>query len=113
SVSTLAVSRSLANVTNRGRLRPGDGGSRVLTVNGSCTFSTSAIMFVDLDGTGVGSGYDQFVVTGSVDLTMAADLNISRDPGFIPAIGTAFTILNKTSGGASPGNVSGLPLWAI
>jgi autotransporter-associated beta strand protein len=112
SLATLAGTGSVGNTTNRGRLRPGDGGPGILSINGSCTLSTSASLFVELTGTAAGIDYDQLQVSGAVELG-SADLVISRAQNFVPSVGTVFTILNKTSAGAITGIFSGLPQNAI
>jgi autotransporter-associated beta strand protein len=56
SLSTLAGVGSIGSTTNRGKLLPGDGGPGILTANGLFTFSSSAAMVVEIEGTTAGSG---------------------------------------------------------
>ncbi len=58
---------------------------------------------VQLDGTAVGTQYDQLTVGGSV--TLAGALDIIAAPGL--AAGSVFTIVNKTSAGAISGTFAG------
>ena len=61
---------------------------------GNLTLGSSGTFAVDVNGTTVGTGYDQANVTGTVDLG-GATLNLSATSGFRAASGTTFTIINN------------------
>jgi autotransporter-associated beta strand protein len=90
-----------------GAVNPGDGGPGILQAFGNVTFGSGATFAVELNGTSAGSGYDQLsVIVGAVDLG-SATLDISL--GFVPMVGDAFRIINKSSPGAIVGTFAGLP----
>ena len=91
--STFGGSGTAGSVTvnDRGTLAPGDS-SGILTVQGSLKLAPGATYLVDLNGTAVGSLYDQTAVSGSVNLSFA---NLSLRVGFAPAAGNQFTIINN------------------
>jgi hypothetical protein len=71
---------------------------------------TSAASFqVRLNGSTVGSGYDQLNAGGNV--TLAGTLDLVCGPNLTP--GTVFTILNKTSTGAISGTFLGRPQGSV
>ncbi len=76
----------------------------VLNVTGNVAFATSNNFNVEINGTSVGTQYDQLNVTGSVNLNNAT-LNINL--GFTPTNGQSFTIINAT--GVVIGTFNGLP----
>jgi fibronectin-binding autotransporter adhesin len=69
-----------------------------LTVSGTYTQSATGVLDVAIGGTTVGTQYSQLAVSHGVSLN--GTLNIKRINGFVPAIGTVFTIL---TGGAVTG----------
>ncbi len=73
------------------------------TVTGAFTHFTSSILQVRLNGSTVGSGYDQLNAANSV--TLAGTLDLVCGPNLAP--GSTFTILNKTSTGAISGTFAG------
>jgi autotransporter-associated beta strand protein len=74
-------------------------------IAGSLTLGTSGTLRVRINGTTVGSGYDQLAVGGNV--TLAGALEVQAGAGLAP--GTRFMVLNKTSAGAFAGTFSGRP----
>ncbi len=71
---------------------------------------TSAATFqIRLNGSTVGSGYDQLTAGGNV--TLAGTLDLVCGPNLTP--GTVFTILNKTSTGAISGTFLGRPQGSV
>ena len=102
-------------INNGGILSPGNGPGLLNSTD--ITFTSGGIYRVDLNGTNLGTGYDQTNVTGSVNLGGAT---LSLTPGFMPAEGDVFVIINNdatdaitgTFNGYSEGsiiNVSGIP----
>src|SRR5439155_15277208 len=93
------------NIQNAGTVSPG-ASPGLLTINGNYAQTTGALA-VELNGTTVGTQYDQLKVNGTVSL--AGALNLTA--GFAPPVGTQFTILNNT-GGALTGSFANLPQGA-
>ena len=85
-----------------GTLSPGaaSGGLGILN-SGSVTFSSTAAYNVDLDGTTVGSGYDELDATGMVTIGPSTALNVALGTGFTPTVGNSFAII------VSPSPISG------
>ena len=73
------------------------------------TQSSAASFQVRLNGSTVGSGYDQLNAGGNV--TLAGTLDLVCGPNLTP--GTVFTILNKTSTGAISGTFLGRPQGSV
>ncbi|MFO0866899.1 MAG: autotransporter-associated beta strand repeat-containing protein [Gemmataceae bacterium] len=93
------------SVSGSGAVAPGNSPA-VLTV-ANLTY-TGGSLNVELNGTTVGTQYDQLLVSGSVSLGSGiASLNVSLD--FTPSAGTAFTIVNNTGGSQVSGTFAGMP----
>ncbi|MFM2141726.1 MAG: hypothetical protein RLZZ476_270 [Verrucomicrobiota bacterium] len=73
------------------------------TVTGALTHFSSSVLQVRLNGSAVGTGYDQLNAGGAV--TLAGTLELLCGPNLAP--GSVFTILNKTSAGAISGTFAG------
>jgi autotransporter-associated beta strand protein len=88
-------------------ISPGGSGPGILHVL-SIAFAAGSSFVVRLNGPAAGAGYDQLQVTGSVDLG-GATLSASLSPTFLPALGTAFTIITSTDtlSGAFAGHPDG------
>ncbi|HXU77341.1 MAG TPA: hypothetical protein VN794_12285, partial [Methylomirabilota bacterium] len=93
------------------QISPGSTSPGRLTVTGACVFASSGTLSVFLGGTNAGVTHDQLQCGAAVNLG-SAHLVISRDPNFLPAIGSSFTILSKTGAGAVTGTFAGLPQGA-
>jgi hypothetical protein len=72
---------------------------------GSTTLGGASTFAVRLNGTTAGSQYDQLQVTGNANLGGAT---LAVSPGFTPAAGSTFQVINTTAGTAS-GTFAGLP----
>jgi autotransporter-associated beta strand protein len=101
--ATLGGTGTTGPVTANGILNPGVGGAGVLH-SGKATFNAGSTFAVDLNGTTVGTGYDQLFAAGTVTLT-GPMLTVSV--GFPSATGNTFAIIQST--GAISGGFSGLP----
>ena len=66
-----------------------------LTITGSYTQNATGSLDVDITGTTVGTQYSQLAVSNGASLN--GILNIKRKAGFVPAIGTSFTILTASA----------------
>ncbi len=93
--------------TNGGSVAPGNSPGRLNSSN--VTFNTSTHFAVELNGTNPGSDHDQLNVTGSV----ALDGTLTGSVGFIPGVGTTFTIINNDGADAIQGAFQGLGEGAI
>jgi autotransporter-associated beta strand protein len=92
------------NVTNSGRLAPGDNGPGVLN-SGDVLFGFGSFN-VDLNGPSLGAQYDQQNVTGTVSL---AGTPLDMALGYSPAAGDKFTIVNNDSNDPISGGFLGAP----
>jgi fibronectin-binding autotransporter adhesin len=103
---TLGGSGTVSGVTlsNIGTLSPGN--SPGIMNTGDLTFQSSGSTFsVEINGTSVGTQYDQTNVTGTVSLA-GATLSISR--GYSPTGGDTFVIINNDGSDAVSGTFNGL-----
>jgi autotransporter-associated beta strand protein len=93
-------------VNSGGNVNAGGSGAStgILHSNGTATFNAGSSLGVRLNGPTAGSGYDEVIVSGAVDLTHQPALNPSL--GFMAPIGQMFTIL---TGSSITGQFSGLP----
>jgi uncharacterized protein with beta-barrel porin domain len=89
-------------VNSGGNLSPGVGGNTtaVLTNQGQLTLAAGSNFRIDINGTTVGTGYDQLTTNGAVTLTGS---NLVVHVGTTLTVNQTFTILNKTSGGVATG----------
>jgi len=92
------------NTTVRGTLAPGD--SPGILSLGNLTLLSNAIFAVELNGTNVGTEYDQVIVNGFVSLSNSIlDLTL----GFAPTNGDTFLIINNDASDPVLGEFAGLP----
>jgi hypothetical protein len=96
-------------VTVSGTLAPGSGHGSGLLATGPVSFGLSGarVLAVDLNGSAAGTGYDQLVVTGSIDLT-GATLTPTAAAGFHPLLGATLTLLANDGVDAINGTFGGL-----
>ncbi|MCS6850436.1 MAG: autotransporter-associated beta strand repeat-containing protein, partial [Gemmataceae bacterium] len=92
-----------------GTVAPGVGGPGILNTF-TTTFATGSTFNVTLNGTTVGSQYDQLNVTGTVTLGNAT---LTGTLGFSPAVGDTFTIINNDGTDPVNGTFAGLPEGAL
>ena len=93
-VGTLDISG--ATVTFDGDIEPGAAGTPgVLNLTGNLVLGATANLNVDIDGTTLGSGYDQLAISGNV--TLGGTLNLNRDAAFIPAFVDVFSLMTYGS----------------
>ncbi|MEO1994656.1 MAG: autotransporter-associated beta strand repeat-containing protein, partial [Planctomycetaceae bacterium] len=92
------------------RLAPGTSPG-VLPV-GDVNLATGATLDIEIEGTALGTEYDQVDVTGTVDLdsddTGGASLNVTFPTAFTPTVGDSFTIINNDGADAVSDTFSGL-----
>lgn len=100
------------NTLIQGTLAPGSLTDPTLSMDfaGALTFSTvstnTRTLHLDLRGITAGSSYDQIEAGGTVSLNSAP--LVLEFSTFKPAVGTVFTLINKTSAGAISGTFSGV-----
>src|SRR5262249_12184853 len=79
---------------------------------GSLTLGSGSSYIADINGAAAGSGYDQIIASGTVNLTASptlnVPLNVQSGSGFAPTLGEQFDILQNTSGTAISGTFNGL-----
>ena len=89
-------------------MAPGNGGNNTAVFNtGALTLASASNFRVDINGTTVGSQYDQLrVPTGGVTITGS---NLVVTVGTTLSLGQTFTILNKATLGLITGTFAGIP----
>jgi hypothetical protein len=74
-------------------------------------FTAGAGTFTDFtldNSTTPGTGYDQIVASGTVTIDPAASINLSETPGFVPAAGSVFRLIDNTGSSAISGTFANL-----
>ena len=107
--TTVGGTGTVASITSTSAtVSPGDSPTTtgVLTDSGALTLDSGSSFDATINGTTVGTNYDQLAAGGAVTLAGAA-LNISTG-SFVATPGETFTILNNTSGSAISGTFAGL-----
>jgi hypothetical protein len=94
-------------VAFEGDVKPGTSPGR-LSITGDMPQGRQSTITVDLDGTTVGTGYDQLSVSGLATL----DGNLNINWGFTPSVGNVFTVLTFGSRSGSFANITGLDVGA-
>jgi autotransporter-associated beta strand protein len=97
---------TVGHVTSNGRVAPGGAGFDILSTS-NLTFQAGGSLDVQLGGRVPGSNQDQLLVRGSVALANAT-LTVSLSPGYLPASGDTFLILNNDAADAIGGIFGGL-----
>ena len=103
---TLGGTGSTGAITAQSGGHVAPGTSPGILNSGNVSFSSGSNFDVELNGTTVGTQYDQLNVTGAVSLG-SATLNVTL--GFIPTNGSSFTIINNDDTDAVTGIFNGLP----
>jgi autotransporter-associated beta strand protein len=109
SARILGGSGTVGHLTNSGTLAPG-ASVGMLTCSNLAFAGGSAVLAVELNGSGAGTDYDLVNARGSVNLSNAT-LQVSV--GFAPAEGDRFRIINNDGADAVLGAFSGLPEGAV
>lgn len=92
-------------VQNGGTLSPGNSGAGTLTVNGNLTLDAGSTLALDINGASAGTGYDQVVVNGSVDVS-GATLTVNH--GYAAGNGEIYKVILNDAADAITGTFSGL-----
>ena len=93
-------------------LAPGSSSSPgALTFGGAVTLAGGSTFAVELNGTPVGTGYDQVVLNGSASINLGGStLSPTLGVGFTPSFSDSFVIvLNQNGSGGRTGTFNGLP----
>lgn len=85
-------------------LNPGNSPGIVNT--GSLSLGTGTTVNMELNGTVAGANYDQFNVTGTVNIASGVTLNAIL--GYVPGAGHSYTIINNDGADAVTGTFAGL-----
>lgn len=83
-------------VQNGGAIAPGASTDR-LTIDGDVTFQAGSRLEVEIDGTTVGTGYDQLQVTGASRTVSLGDARLVVSGSLTPVAGDSFTLLDLTA----------------
>ncbi|WP_034408861.1 Ig-like domain-containing protein, partial [Comamonas thiooxydans] len=104
---TLAGTGALGAVTvlSGGTLAPGGNAAGILTINGPLSMAAGSTLALQINGLTAGSGYDQVVVNGRVDMSAA---NLAVTHGYASAEGDAYTIISNDLADGVTGTFSGL-----
>ena len=104
--ATLGGSGSIngALTSSGGGVSPGDTSSTAILTASSLSLDSGSTFFATLGGTAAGTGFDQFVASGAVNI--AGALNVSLAPSFSPQPNASFPILKASS---LTGTFNGLP----
>jgi autotransporter-associated beta strand protein len=108
--ATVGGSGTVASIASTsGTVSPGDSSmtTGVLTDSGALTLDSGSSFDATINGTTVGTNYDQLSAGGAVSLA-GATLNIATG-SFVATPGESFTILHNTSGSAISGTFANLP----
>ncbi|MFC7411318.1 DUF4347 domain-containing protein [Hydrogenophaga atypica] len=104
SVGTVATSGAVT-VLSGGTLAPGVGGPGTLTLNNGLTVAAGGTLVMQLNGATAGSGFDQLVVNGAVDLSGAT---LSTTLGFSPSGSDSFRLIDNDGADAVVGTFAGI-----
>ncbi|WP_192980420.1 Ig-like domain-containing protein [Pseudomonas sp. EggHat1] len=106
--ATLAGSGTLGGdvtVQNGGTLSPGNSGAGTLTVNGNLTLDFGSTLALNINGTSAGTGHDQIVVNGVVDVSGAT---LAVNHGYAASSGDSYTVIVNDAADAVVGTFSGI-----
>ena len=86
------LSMPSATFTNGGTVKPGVGGTGILTIVGNYVQSAGGTLSIELGGLTAGTQYDRLVDSAGT-ATLDGVLDVSLVNGFAPALGDTFTVL--------------------
>jgi gliding motility-associated-like protein len=97
-------STNTLTVLSRGTLAPGNNNPGVITVNGNLQMNSGSTLAIEINGTTAGTGYDQVIVAGTVNVagTLSATHNYSAGQG------DSYTIIDNNLVDAVTGTFSGI-----
>ncbi|MAT68913.1 MAG: hypothetical protein CMJ58_05260 [Planctomycetaceae bacterium] len=92
-----------ANVVQDGGTTSPGNSPGTMTVTGNYSLN-SGDLFMEIEGTGAGTGYDQLIVTG--DVSLAGDLTLAG--AYVASLGDSFTLIDNQGANAISGAFTGL-----
>jgi fibronectin-binding autotransporter adhesin len=94
-----------------GSVAPGSGTATGKLNTGDLSLNSASSVKIDLNGTTVGTLYDQINVTGTVNLNSdtGAGASLTGTASVLPAINNSFTIINNDGADPIVGTFAGLP----
>jgi fibronectin-binding autotransporter adhesin len=95
---------SNVTVNSGGTLSPGNSAG-TLTVNGNLIMAAGSTLAVEIDGATAGTGYDQVIVNGTVDVSGAT---LSATHGYVAGSGDTYNIIVNDAADAVTGSFSGI-----
>jgi hypothetical protein len=95
-----------------GTLNLGDAAPTQLIVNGQLAFTSALVYPAQINSATPGSGFDQIISSGAVNLGDAT-LQVNLGSGFTPGAGQSFDLIVNNSGAPVTGTFHGLPEGAI
>ena len=104
SVGTVATSGAVT-VQSGGTLDPGVNGAGTLTLNRGLTVASGGTVVMQVNGTTAGTGFDQLVVKGAVNLTNAT---LSASLGYTPGGSDSFKLIDNDGTDAVVGTFAGI-----
>ncbi len=107
SSATLGGNGSIASnvtVNSGGTLSPGNSAG-ILTIDGDLAMASGSTLVVEINGTTAGTGYDQVIVNGTVDVSGAT---LSATHGYAAASGDSYNIIVNDAADAVTGSFSGV-----
>ena len=110
--ATLGGSGTVSNsvtINSGGTVAPGT--SPGILNSGDVSLQSGSIFRVELNGTNVGTQYDQLNVTGTV--TIGSSVTLDASLGFTPSAGDAFVIIKNDGSDAIVGTFNGLSPGAL
>jgi Big-like domain-containing protein len=111
---------SVGNLTMNGLLAPGTSAPCCGPDNSAALFNTknlifsgssfpSTALFIDINGSVPGTGYDQVRVAGTVTIGANTSLTLNLSPSFVPTAGQVFTLIDNDSTDPISGTFTSLP----
>ncbi|WZO99892.1 Ig-like domain repeat protein [Isosphaeraceae bacterium EP7] len=105
------ISGAGINTSGTASIEPGPiGGEGILTYSGSSgvTLASDTTLTIDLNGTTVGTGYDQIALTSGSALFNPNGAILDIHLGFIPAVNQSFQIVSQAYSSAITGRFNGI-----
>ena len=96
----------LANATLAPSQAAGQTAAR-LTLGGTFSLATNALLSVNIVGTAPATGYDQILVSGAV--TLGGNLRVMLAGGFTPTLNESFTLIDQTGTDTTTGTFANAP----
>ncbi|MBP3957086.1 autotransporter-associated beta strand repeat-containing protein [Gemmata sp. G18] len=105
-VNSPGITDTAASVVDPGTV----GGSGILTYSNATglTLTTSSILHIDLNGSTVGTGYDQLKLTNGSALFNPNGATLDIGLGYLPTVNTSFQIVSQTISSAITGRFNGI-----